>query len=113
MGEGNPKSHTALMPYTTDRDKLDSSFLKRSVKLLECQKTMVSYHHQRGMSIHSLSKLFRVSRRTIQFILYPERQAKNLEDRQKRGGTRQYYDKEKHKEYMKTHRSYKHKTLKK
>jgi len=64
-------------------------------------------------SIHSLSKLFRVSRRTIQFILYPERQAKNLEDRAKRGGTKQYYDREKNNAYMKTHRQYKHKTLKK
>ena len=101
------------MPYTTDKDKLESSFLKRSVKLIACQKVMVQYHHLKGMSIHNLSKLFKVSRRTIQFILYPERQTKNLEDRAKRGGTRQYYDKEKHKEYMKTHRSYKHKTLKK
>ena len=101
------------MPYTTEKEKLESPFLKRNVKLLECQKLMVQYHHLQGMSIHSLSKLFRVTRRAIQFILYPERKIKNLEDRHKRGGTKQYYDKDKHKDYMKTHRQYKHKTLKK
>jgi len=101
------------MPYTTDKQKLADPFLKRNVKLIDCQKVMVNYHHLQGMSIHSISKLFRVSRRTIQFILYPERQAKNLEDRAKRGGTKQYYDREKHNAYMKTHRRYKHKTLKK
>ena len=100
------------MPYTTEREKLESKFLKRSAKLIDCQRAMVHWWHAKGMSIHSISKLFKVSRRSIQFILYPDRHVKNLEDRAKRGGSKQYYDREKHNEAMNDHRRYKHKILK-
>ena len=99
------------MPYLTDKKALNDPFLKRSCKLLPCQKEMVKYRHGLGESIHSLSKVFKVSRRLIQFTLYPNRQEKNLIDRANRGGTKIYYDKDKHKSAMKDHRKYKHKTL--
>lgn len=101
------------MPYTTDKEKLGDPFLRRNTKLIDCQRAMVHYWYERGMSIHSISKLFRVNKRTIQFILFPERLKRNKELRKARGGEKQYYDKEKHSEYMKTHRQYKYKTLKK
>jgi len=100
------------MPYKTDKAKLDSDFLKKSVKLLPCQKEMIIYWSGMGYSQRQLAAMFHCSRRTIQFIIDPDKLKQNLLRRQERGGTKQYYDKEKHKEYMKTHRRYKYKTLK-
>lgn len=44
---------------------------------------------------------------TIQFLWDPEKLKRNIQRRQERGGTKQYYNKEKHREQMKTHRRYK------
>lgn len=99
------------MPYKTDKIAINDPFLKRSCKLLPCQKEMVLYRHTQGESIHSLSKIFKVSRRLLQFIIYPERYKKSLQDRQDRGGSTIYYQREKHNTAMKVHRQYKHKTL--
>jgi len=100
------------MPYITDTQKLESAFLKRNVKLLPCQKEMIKYWYNEGNSINGIAKMFKVNKRTIQFILFPERRKRNLELRKERGGSKQYYDKDKHKEAMKDHRRYKYKTLK-
>jgi len=43
---------------------------------------------------------------------YPDKQAENLKRRNERGGSKFYYQKDKHNQAMKTHRTYKHKTLK-
>lgn len=99
------------MPYKTDKLALNDPFLKRSCKLLPCQKEMVKYRHELGESIHSLSKVFKVSRRLIQFIIYPNRLEKSIVDRFNRGGSKIYYDREKHNNAIKNHRQYKHKTL--
>lgn len=60
-----------------------------------------------GISTHKLAAKYGVSRRLIQFIQHPERHAKNLLDRQQRGGSMKYYDHEKHADYMQVHRSHK------
>ena len=54
-----------------------------------------------------VASMFNVSRRTIVFIWYPERLEANKERRQERGGSKKYYEKETHKEYIKKHRRYK------
>lgn len=101
------------MPYKTDTIKFDSKFLDKRIKLLPCQKEMVSWLYiNKNSSITSLGKLFHVNKRLIQFILFPERKAKNLADRQERGGTKIYYNKEKNTSYMKKHRRRKHTILK-
>jgi len=76
-------------------------------KLTDRDKAVIRDLHGDGQSIHSLSREYQVSRRTIQFVVYPERLDRNKELREKRGGTKVYYDKDKHKEYTKTHRHYK------
>lgn len=76
-------------------------------KLTEEQRNEVRGLHEAGESIHSLSKSFEVSRRLIQFILYPERLEKNLKDRNARGGSMQYYDTNTRREDMRKHRAYK------
>lgn len=44
-----------------------------------------------GQSIRGIARKFDVDKRTIQFILFPERLKRNLELREARGGWRQYY----------------------
>lgn len=65
-----------------------------------------------GRSITGIAKMFKVNKRLVQFIIFPERHKKNLEDRADRGGTMQYYDRIEHNESMKEHRQYKHLILK-
>lgn len=102
-----------MMPYTTEKLALKDPFLDRRRKLLPCQKEMVVYWYKvQGASINSIAKMFRVNKRLIQFILFPERHKKNLSDRQDRGGSKIYYDREEHNQAMKDHRAYKHKVLK-
>lgn len=61
------------------------------------------------ISQRECAKRYGVSRRTIQFLWDPDKHKRNLQCRQERGGSKQYYDKEKQKQYMKTHRHYKQK----
>ncbi len=95
------------MPRITDTIKINDPFLKKSTKLLPCQKEMVKYWHDKGTSITQIAKDFKVNKRTIQFILFPERHAKNIQDRKDRGGSTIYYKKQKHTEAIKQHRNYK------
>lgn len=99
------------MPYKTDTQKLDSPFLKRTVKLLPCQKEMILYWSGVGYSQRKLAAMFKVSRRTIQFILDPEALKENIKRRHERGGHKQYYNKEYNNAATNKHRKYKHKIL--
>jgi hypothetical protein len=100
------------MPYKTDKEKLDSPFFDRRVKLLPCMREMIHVLYEQGRSINSLAKQFNVNKRLIQFELFPERKEKNLQDRDKRGGTMIYYKGgEKWAETMRNHRRYKYEVL--
>jgi predicted DNA-binding protein YlxM (UPF0122 family) len=99
------------MPRKTDLLALNDPFFKKSVKLLPCQKEMVKHWYDKGISITKIAKDFKVSKRLIQFILFPERHTKNLQDRKERGGTMIYYDKEKHTKAIREHREYKKQVL--
>lgn len=99
------------MPYKTDKQAIKDPFLERRIKLLPCQKEMVIYWTNLGLSQRKIAAMFGVSRRLITFIQSPEKLKRNLEAREERGGTMFYYKKDKHNEYMKTHRKYKHKIL--
>jgi hypothetical protein len=101
------------MPYKTEKIRFDDVFLDRRNKLLPCQEEQMKWWYSQGSSIHSLSRMFRISRRLIQFKLFPERHKQNLKLRQERGGSKIYYDKDSWKDTMKEHRKYKHRTLKK
>lgn len=69
---------------------------------------MVVYSYKvLGVSITKIAKDFKVNKRTIQFILFPERLKKNKELRADRGGSQIYYDREKHNEAIKSLRHYK------
>ena len=99
------------MPHKTDTVALADPFLKRSCKLLPCQKEMVFWWRNQGFSQRKLAAMFHVSKRLIQFILDPEKHRQNLLRRDERGGTSQYYDKEKHCAAVRKHRNYKKEIL--
>jgi len=95
------------MPYKFDDVPINNPKLDKRVKLTDEDKLSIVEDHKAGASIHSLAKKYKVSRRTIQFTLFPDRKEKAKEmfaERQKDG---RYYDKDKHKEYVKSHRDHK------
>jgi len=91
--------------------RIADPFLKRSAKLLPCQKEMMHYWYARGTSINGIARLFNCNKRTVQFELFPERHKKNLELREARGGSMVYYNKEKHTNSVREHRHYKKELL--
>lgn len=100
------------MPFITDTQALESSFIKRTAKLLPCQKEMVIWWREnKGLSYMQLARMFKVSKRTIQFIISPDKHIENLKRRKERGGSKQYYVKEKHTAAIREHRQYKYKIL--
>lgn len=82
------------MPRKTDIIAIAEPFLKRSCKLLQCQKEMVVYWINKGLSQRKVALMFNVSRRLIQFISNPQTHHQNLECRKERGGSSIYYKKE-------------------
>jgi hypothetical protein len=101
------------MPYKTDKDKLNCPFFDKRVKLLPCQKERLILLYKNGTSQRKLAKIFNVSRRLIQFIIFPEKKVRDLELRELRGGSKHYY--KGGEEWAKTqriHRKYKYKILK-
>lgn len=102
------------MPYKfeTNKIKLDSPFLDRRVKLLPCQKEMVLFWTEQGLSQRKIAKMFNVSRRLITFIQDPKKKEKDLQNRKDRGGSKQYYKGgEEWATTIREHRRYKQKTL--
>jgi transposase len=100
------------MPYLTDKMKLDSPFLDRRVKLIPCQREMVLYWTERGLSQRALAQMFGVSRRLITFVQDPRKKERDLENRAARGGTKIYYKGgEEWAAIQRDHRRYKHKVL--
>ena len=100
------------MPYKTDTQKLDSPFLDARVRLLPCQREMIPVIRElHGLSQRKLAQMFNVSKRTIQFILDPEKKKRCHEQYKERRKDGRYYDKEAHKTAMNKHRRKKHNTL--
>ena len=96
------------MPHEHERKKTPMPEGKdRRVKLNDTQRERIRQLHKAGASMRQLACSFSVSRRLIDFICHPEKLERNKECRQQRGGWRQYYDKENHRETMKEHRHYK------
>jgi hypothetical protein len=80
--------------------------LKRSAKLTDKQRAEIRENVD-GLSQRALAERYGVSRRTIQFILDPEKLEENKKRRAERGGSKIYYDRETHTAAMRDHRRYK------
>jgi len=96
------------MPRKSDLIPINNESLDRRVKLTKEEKEDI-HANVLGLSQRVLARTYGVSRRTIQFILSPEKLEENLKRRKERGGSKQYYDKEKWRVTMKEHRDYKKK----
>jgi len=95
------------MPYKSEKIiKLAGTSKDRRRKLSDEQKDEIAAL-KGTMSQKKCAEKFNVSRRMIQFIWDPDKHERNLQCRQKRGGSKQYYDKKKNTECMKRHRHYK------
>lgn len=95
------------MSRKTDNIKINDPFFKKSSKLLPCQKEMIIFWRNRGFSQRDLAKMFNVSRRLVTFIIDPDKNKNNLMKRLERGGSKIYYNKDKHTQSIRKHRIYK------
>ena len=96
------------MPYKSEKILIEKTYFDRRVKLTDDDKELIrKIKAEENLSQRELAKKFNVSRRLIQYILDPAKLTENKQRRIERGGSKQYYDKEKHREYMKEHRNYK------
>lgn len=86
---------------------INNKKLDRRVKLTDKQRNEIKLLKGTGVSQNSVALQYGVSRRLIDFIWHPEKHEENKRRREERGGSRQYYNKEKHREAMREHRAYK------
>jgi transposase len=78
-------------------------------KLTEAQKEEIRVQHAQGASQRQLATHFGVSRRLIQFILDPEKEARAKQLYAERRKDGRYYDPDKHAAAIREHRHHKHK----
>lgn len=85
--------------------KLAGTKKDRRRKLTEEQRAEI-IENKENLSQRKLATKYNVSRRTIQFTQDPAKLKANKKRRQERGGWKQYYDKDKQREFMQAHRAY-------
>lgn len=92
------------MPYKCEKINYKDG-QKASQKLTKEQKREIYLRYKNGdISQRRLAAEYGVSRRTIQFTVDPEKLKDNLIRRKETGGSKQYYNKEAHRDYMKVYR---------
>lgn len=97
------------MPYKFEhKHKYIPKELKRSYKLSDSQRADIKKRHKAGEPINSIARSYikTVCRRTIVFVIYPERAKKVMENSNRKRKER--LTAEKKREYAKSHRKYKH-----
>lgn len=96
------------MPRISDSIPINNEKLDKRIKLTSKDKEAIVEEYGSGLiSISALAKKYNVSKRTIQFTLFPERRERNASLYKERRRDGRYYDKEKHREDIKKHREYK------
>lgn len=97
------------MPYLAEKKKIAGGKYDRRIKIPATEHDRIKEKYKAGNSMRALAAEYGVHRRTIQFIIYPERSKQANANRD----WRNYYDKEKHATYTRGHRRYKHSLSKK
>ena len=99
------------MPYKFETEKKiigGDPKLDKRYKLTNEDKESIKKEYETGsISINALARKYNVSKRTIQFTLFPERKQRNQESFKERRKDGRYYDKESHKRHVKAHRDHK------
>lgn len=97
------------MPYKSEKAGHIPPAKDKRVKLTDDDRARIKQLHQSGdWSQRALAAEFGVSRRLIQFIVYPEKleAAKQAYAERRKDG--RYYDPDAHTKAMRTHRAHKH-----
>jgi hypothetical protein len=98
------------MPYKSEKIKIEHTQHDKRIRLSEAQKQAIKKEYATGLATHrSLAEKYRVDRKTIYNILNHDKYLKQLEDNKINKHSQKYYNKDKHKDYIKTHRQYKQK----
>ena len=92
------------MPRKSDKIAINNKELDRRIKLSEKQKEQI-IEKSAYISIRQLSKMYNVSRRTIDFTINPKKLKENIDRRKERGVS--YYDRKKNTDAQREHRQYK------
>jgi len=96
------------MPSIVDKYSINNEKYDKRTKLTKADKQEIYEAYKQGLfSQRELASLFDVSRRTIQFIIAPEKLEENKQRRKERGGSKQYYDTDGNTLAQKQHRDYK------
>lgn len=96
------------MPYKFDNLPINDPKHDKRVKLTEDDKEKIRQEYATGLiSQRGLARKYKVSKRTIQFVLDPEKLERVKEQFKERRKDGRYYSKEKQREYMKKHRDHK------
>jgi hypothetical protein len=91
------------MPRKSDLIPINNELLDKRVKLTVAQKQEI-FGFKGLKSANELANMYGVSKRSIQFILDPQKLAENKQRRAERGGSKKYYDKEYNRKAMQKHR---------
>lgn len=93
------------MPARVDKLRVPKEHDKRRKLTDEDKERIVSIREKEGLSHRELAVMFDVSRRSIQFILDPQKRLDNVQRRRDRKAD--YYVKEVHREQQRNHRAHK------
>ena len=95
------------MPYLSEKIKIAGTEFDRRIKLTSEDREEIVKLYSSGLSQRKIAAIYKVDRRLISFIVNPSAYEENLKRRTERGGSKVYYDKNKHANYIKQHRRYK------
>src|SRR5690606_41899332 len=98
------------MPYKFETEKLSINNPKydKRIKLTDEDRESIRKEYATGkISQRGLAKKYNVSRRLIQFVLDPDKEKVAKQQFKERRKDGRYYNKDKHKEYMRRHRKHK------
>lgn len=98
------------MPLKVDKINISETKYDRRRKLSQEDRKTIKMLHRRGLSIRAIAQTFFVSRRSIQYIIYPERLVRH-KMLKKEAGWKKYYNKDKHAKAMSRTRDYKKRLL--
>lgn len=94
------------MPYKSDKIKIANTIHDKRIKLSDEDKIDIVNRFERGESMRSLSRSFKVDRQVIKYTIYPDYKKMFYETNRKR--VKPEIEKAVRNNYMKKHRKHKH-----
>ena len=96
------------MPYKSEKTKIEFTNNDKRIKLTDAQRENIKKDYATGLiSQRGLAEKYKVDRKTIYNILHEDKYKEQLERYKEEKHSKQYYNKEEHKDYIKNHRRYK------